>query len=251
VLDRRPWEPYGRIDFGLKQDAVPDTTENGCGSAWGDGRQWPLPRIDQVPPGREQGKTLALLGVRKGQLVDGESSGTDSEEDEEGSAVHKLAKIKHAIADLSQPVQVILNGRYQWEQGWENVSYCRLFKEPKVQEDILEPPRIMANAIGVMAFEAGAVRLPLPIQLLGAERESLEITERKDQAWPPLVNHELKFKAMFWEGLSSVFGTGAPASNAEISARLKSVTASWFRRSIWTIMGSTSFSGTTNVGHGG
>jgi hypothetical protein len=195
--------------------------------------------VGPIPPGREHGKTLALLGGRKGQLVDGESSGTDSEEDEENSDDNKLAKIKHAISDVNQPVQVILNGRYQWEQGWESVSYCRTFNERKVLEDILEPLRITANAIGTMALEAGAVALPLPIQLFGIEREALEITvakrgsgiqiyyERKDQK-DLTTNHELKFRAMFWEGLSIVFGIGAPASNAEISARLKSVTASWF-----------------------
>jgi hypothetical protein len=104
VQDRRPWEPYGSIEFTLKPGDVPDTTENGCGSAGGDGRYWPLPRVDPVPPGHEHGE---------GQLEDGEqSSGTDSEEDIEGSDDHKLAKIKHAIEGTKQPVQVILNRRY-------------------------------------------------------------------------------------------------------------------------------------------
>jgi predicted 3-demethylubiquinone-9 3-methyltransferase (glyoxalase superfamily) len=38
----------------------------------------------------------------------------------------------------------------------------------------------------------------------------------------------LKFRAMFPDWISLVFGTGTPATNAEISARLKSITASWF-----------------------
>jgi hypothetical protein len=125
VQDRRPWEPYGNIEFVLKPGDVPDTTENGCGSAGGDGRCWPLPRVDPVPPGHEHGKVLAMLAGRTGQLEDGESSGTDSEEDIEGSDDHKLAKIKHAIEGTKQPIQVILNGRYAWGDGWESVSYCR------------------------------------------------------------------------------------------------------------------------------
>jgi hypothetical protein len=44
----------------------------------------------------------------------------------------------------------------------------------------------------------------------------------------PRGDYPLKFRAMFVDGISIVFGTGAPASNAEISARLKSITASWF-----------------------
>jgi hypothetical protein len=35
VQDRRPWEPYGNIESKLKSGDVPDTTENGCGSAGG------------------------------------------------------------------------------------------------------------------------------------------------------------------------------------------------------------------------
>jgi hypothetical protein len=99
-----------------------------------------------------------MLSGNKGQLVDEEpSSGTDSEEDVEGSDDHKLAKIRHAITGTNQPVQVILNGRYRWGDGWDNVSYCRAFKERKVSEDILEPLTITANAIGIMALEAGAI----------------------------------------------------------------------------------------------
>jgi hypothetical protein len=151
VQDRRPWRLYGSIEFTLKVGHVPDTTENGCGSAGGDGRYWPLPRVDPVPPGHEHGKELALLAGRKGQLVDGDLSGTDSEEDSESSDDHKLAKIKHAITGTSQPIQVILNGRYSWGDGWDNVSYCRTFKERAVFEDILDYLKITANAIGFLA----------------------------------------------------------------------------------------------------
>jgi hypothetical protein len=74
-----------------------------------------------------------------------------------------------------------------------------------------------------MALEAGATALSLPIQALGIDREELEIKvikrgpgiqifyERKEESIEPKVVHELKFRAMFWEGLSIVFGTGAPA----------------------------------------
>jgi hypothetical protein len=175
VVDKRPWEPYGRIDFVLKQDDVPDTTENGCGSAGGDGHHWILPRVDPVQPGREQAKTLALLAARKGQLVDGESSGTDSEEDEEGSDIHKLAKIKHALEGLSQPVQIIPKGRHEWEGTWEEVSYCRTYLERIVPEDILEPLRITARKLGELILQAGAVSLPVSIQRLNVEREPIEV----------------------------------------------------------------------------
>jgi hypothetical protein len=122
-----------------------------------------------------------LLGAQKGQLVDGDSSGTDSEEDIENSDEYKLTQVKHAITGTSQPMQVIRNGKYQWEDGWERVSYCRTFLDRKVPEDILEPLRITANAIRVLAFQAGSGDLrmgegvlPLSIQLLDIEREALE-----------------------------------------------------------------------------
>jgi hypothetical protein len=50
---------------------------------------------------------------------------------------------------------------------------------------------------------------------------------RKEEAFEPKPVHQLKFRAMFWEGLSIVFGTSAPATDGEISARLSSITASW------------------------
>jgi hypothetical protein len=37
----------------------------------------------------------------------------------------------------------------------------------------------------------------------------------------------LRFRAAFWEGFSIVFGTNAPVTDGEISARLYSTTASW------------------------
>jgi hypothetical protein len=51
--------------------------------------------------------------------------------------------------------------------------------------------------------------------------------ERKDQMIPPR-DHAIRFRAMFPERISVVFGTGAPASNMEISTRLRNITASWF-----------------------
>jgi hypothetical protein len=90
-----------------------------------------------------------------------------------------LTKIKHAIADLSQPVQVILNGRYLWQQEWEEVSYRRTFVERKVPEDILEPLKITAHAYGVVSLQAGVETLPLPIQALAIPRSELEITVAK------------------------------------------------------------------------
>jgi hypothetical protein len=110
--DKRPWGPHGRIEFRLKVENVPDMTENGCGSAGGEGPDWNWPRVDPVPAGIEQGKVLVALGGRTWPL-DGDSSGTDSEEDEEDSDDHKLAKIRHALGNLSQTVQVIINGRYE------------------------------------------------------------------------------------------------------------------------------------------
>jgi hypothetical protein len=79
VIDKRRWEPHGRIEFRLKEGEVPDTTENGCGSAGRDGSDWNWPRVDPVPAGREHGKVLAAIGGRTGPL-DGDSSGTDSVE---------------------------------------------------------------------------------------------------------------------------------------------------------------------------
>jgi hypothetical protein len=185
--------------------------------------------VDPVPPGREHGKELARLSARTGQL-DGESSATDSEDDSEGSDEHKLAKIMHAI----------LQGRYPWNQDWEEVSYCRTFIERKVPEDILEPLRITAHAYGVISLQAGAETLPLPIQALAIPRSELEITvakrgtgvqiyyQRNGQLVMPLIDYRLRFRATLWDSLSAVFGTGNPASHEEITERFRSITASWF-----------------------
>jgi hypothetical protein len=215
------------------------TTENGCGAAGGDGPYGHLPGIDPVPPGHEHGRVLAIAAGNPGQLADRESSGTDSEEDLDGSDDHKLDQIRHAIEGTKQPVQVILNGRYRWGDGWESVSYCRTFKERTAFPEIMEYLRITAEAIGVLAVQAGATSFPIGIQALGVDRELLEVTvvkrgpgipiyfERKEEAIGPKTVHQLRFRAMFWEGLSIVFGTGAPATDGEISARLSSITASW------------------------
>jgi hypothetical protein len=80
VEDRRPWESYGVIEFRTKAGEIPDTTENGCGSAGGDGPYGPLPRVDPVPPGHEHGKILSMAAGNPGQSADRDSSGTDSEE---------------------------------------------------------------------------------------------------------------------------------------------------------------------------
>jgi hypothetical protein len=68
AIDKRPWEPYGRIDFRLNQDQVPDTTENGCSSSGGDGPLWILPKIDPVRPGHEHGKLLAERSVSRWRI---------------------------------------------------------------------------------------------------------------------------------------------------------------------------------------
>jgi hypothetical protein len=65
-MDGRPWESYRRINFVLKVEDVPDTTENGYGSAGGDRRSWKLPKVDPIPPGHEHGKLLAEMSGRKG-----------------------------------------------------------------------------------------------------------------------------------------------------------------------------------------
>jgi hypothetical protein len=137
-------------------------------------------------------------------------------------------------------VQVILQGRYAWNQDWDEVSYCRTFIERKVPDDILEPLKITAHAFGVVSLQAGAQTLPLPIQALAIPREELEITvakrgtgvqiyyQRKDQLALSLIDFKLRFRAMLWDNMSVVFGTGSPVSNEEISERFGSITASWF-----------------------
>jgi hypothetical protein len=99
--------------------------------------------------------------------------------------------------------------------------------------------RFTGEAIGALAIQAGATSLPIGIQALGVDRDLLEVTvakrgpglqvhfERKEEAIEPKTDHQLRFRAMFWEGLSIVFGTEAPATDGEISARLCSITASW------------------------
>jgi uncharacterized protein YhaN len=67
------------------------------------------------------------------------SSGTDSEEDEEGSDVHKLAQIKHALERLHQPVTIISRGQYEWDMKWEEVVYQRVLDKGPAPENILQP----------------------------------------------------------------------------------------------------------------
>jgi hypothetical protein len=173
------------------------------------------------------------------QNHDRESSGTDSEDDIEGSDDHKLAQMRHAIEGTKQPVQIILNGRYRWGDGWESVSYCRTFKERTVYPEMLDHLRVTAKAIGALAVQAGATSLPIGIQGLGVDRDLLEVTvvkrgpgiqlyfERKEETLEPKIEYPLRFRVMFWDGFSVVFGTNAPATDGEISARLYSCPASW------------------------
>jgi hypothetical protein len=182
---------------------------------------------------------LALAAGNPGQLADRESSGTDSDEDVEGSDDHKLAQLKHAIEGTKQPVQVILNGRYRWGDGWDSVSHRRAFKERTAYPEIMEYLRVTAEAIGTLAVQAGAAALPIGIQGLAVDRDQLEVRvvkrgpglqlyfERREEAIEPKSVHQLKFRAMFWEGLSIVYGTNTPTTDGEISVRLSSITASW------------------------
>jgi hypothetical protein len=103
----------------------------------------------------------------------------------------------------------------------------------------MEYLRVTAEATGVLAIQAGATALPIGIQALGVDRDLLDVTivkrgpglqlyfERKEEAIEPKSVHQLRFRAMFWEGVSIVFGTSAPATDGEISARLFNTTVSW------------------------
>jgi hypothetical protein len=186
---------------------------------------------------------LAIAAGNPGQVgdqaPDRESSGTDSEEDIEGFDDHKLAQLRHAIEGTKQPVQIILNGRYRWGVGWAGVGYCRTFKERTVYPGILDYLRVTANAMGALAVQAGATSLPIGIQGLGVDRDLLEVTvakrgpgiqlyfERKEETLKQKIEYPLRFRAMFWDGFSVVFGTNTPATDGEISARLYSCMASW------------------------
>jgi hypothetical protein len=116
---------------------------------------------------------------------------------------------------------------------WQNVSFQVFQKRWQAGA--------VAQKTGEHTLQAGAVALPLSIQRLGVDREGIQATivkkgqgiqlvyERTDQLYFPRGEYALKFRAMFPDGISLVFGTGTPASNVEISARPKSITASWFR----------------------
>jgi hypothetical protein len=67
------------------------------------------------------------------------SSGTNSEDDEEGSDVHKMAKINHALNTLKQPVTIILRGQYEWQESWEEVVYEDVVSGGVMPEDIAGP----------------------------------------------------------------------------------------------------------------
>jgi hypothetical protein len=60
VEDNRPWESYGNMEFRTKERDIPDTTENGWGSAGGDGRLWPLPRVEPA---------CVSIGSRKPRII--------------------------------------------------------------------------------------------------------------------------------------------------------------------------------------
>jgi hypothetical protein len=242
VSDQRPWHPHMLVSFILRNSDVVDTTENQGGSAGGgNGNGRTCPPVGRGPKGREQGKALIALSSRTGPIdEDRVSSETDSEEDEEGSDFHELSQIRHAIDHLKQQVTVILKARYEWQNEWEEVTYQRNMLERIAREDMMEPLVNIYGRIGEVAVMAGAPALPPPIQGFGVTSEQLHVEilkkgkglqlvyERPDQKGLPDRNYDLKFTAQFPEGISVVFGTGKPASNAEISERLRSITGSWF-----------------------
>jgi hypothetical protein len=124
---------------------------------------------------------------------DRSSSGTDSEEDEEGSDFHKLGQIRHEIEHLKQPVTIILKGRYELENDWEEVTYQRNMLERIAPVNMMEPLATIYEKVSAVAVMAGAAALPLPIQSFSVTREKLYVEvlkkanglqvvyERKDQ----------------------------------------------------------------------
>lgn len=107
-------------------------------------------------------------------------------------------------------------------------------------EDIIEPLSITYEKVKEVAIMAGATALPLPIQGLAVTRDQLGVEvlkivdgvrfvyARLDQRGLSDRKYAPKFKAQFSDGLLVVFGTQAPATNMEMSQRLRSITASWF-----------------------
>jgi hypothetical protein len=219
------WERHSRIDFVLKDSDVADATENEGRAAGGDGPDgWVWPPVGPAPEGREHGTEIFALVSRKDSLAyESDSSGTDGQEDVEGSGFHKLAKrsvsIRHAIDNLKQPVTVMLKGRYEWDGGWEEVVYQRNMLERTAPEDMIEPFAVIHSKVREVAMRARATELPLPIQGLAVTRDQLDVEvgkvgnrlhtvdERLDQKGMPPRPCPLKFKAQFPEGLSVVFGT--------------------------------------------
>jgi hypothetical protein len=104
-----------------------------------------------------------------------DSSGTDSEEDEEGSDLHKQAKTRHAIDHLKQPVTIMLKGRYEWNNGWEEVIYQRNMLDRIAPEDIIEPLSIIYEKVSEVAIMAGVAALPLPVQGLVVTKDQLDV----------------------------------------------------------------------------
>jgi hypothetical protein len=83
------------------------------------------------------------------------SLGTDSEDEEEGSDIHKMAKIRHALVTLRQPMTITLKEQYEWNGRWEEVVYRRLVRMNIYAENPhgvppspSEYPRVGAGGVG-------------------------------------------------------------------------------------------------------
>jgi hypothetical protein len=153
--------------------------------------------------------------------------GTDSEEDEEGSDVHKLGKIRQAMVNLHQTLTIMLKGQYEWDGKWKEVVYQREVLGGKPPENILQHLQDIYAKIDVVARMVGGTALPITVQGMVVRREELEIDVQKigngirivyanaDQKGLETENFPVKFRAQFSEALSIIFGTQDQKSRLE------------------------------------
>jgi hypothetical protein len=246
VENRRPWYQNMAIHFKFKESDVPDTLGSDGGVDGGMNRRGNfLPRIGPEPKGRESGKELFRLAGRTGpvdtDVAEETSAGTDSEDDEEGSDIHKMTKIRHALVTLRRPMTITLTGQYEWNGSWEGVLYQRFVRgADKMPDEIMGPVQDIYSEIKEVAIMAGATSLPISVQGIDIPRDQIEVEVHRrgeeihvvystaDQKGFSVGKFHAQIKPQFPEALSVIFGIQQNEKNCDIASRLEMITASWF-----------------------
>jgi hypothetical protein len=239
-FDSRPYRDQPRIDFILKKGLeAPDTLGSDLGIDGGvnpNGWLWPPVTPSPGETGASKHfKAELQSGSRKGPVDSG--SGTDSDEDEVGSDVHKLAKLQHAV-HLGQPITVVLKGEYEWK-CWHEVQVHEHYQGVAAQLDIMHPLQAAYQAIRRHAMAFGGGDMARSCRGTSILTEKIEVSlakfgkgvriiyKRADQKGRPVESMPLACKVEFTDNWALVFGTEEERTDLELTERLEYITSMW------------------------